>query len=112
LLPDVGPGVQFPVPRLPWRNANTATPPGAGGSATTRRQAFTFCPVPKPVADLRELRGLLKPDGQFVMFEQVWSESQSGHGRKRSESGFRLHRVENVYLDVVKIIEAVKADAT
>ena len=32
LLTDVGPNVQFPVPGLPWRNANTATPPGAGGS--------------------------------------------------------------------------------
>jgi DNA-binding beta-propeller fold protein YncE len=32
LLTDIGPNVQFPVPGLPWRNANTATPPGAGGS--------------------------------------------------------------------------------
>ena len=31
-LPDIGPNVQFPVGGLPWRNANTATPPGAGGS--------------------------------------------------------------------------------
>ena len=29
---DVGPSVQFPVGGLPWRNANQATPPGAGGS--------------------------------------------------------------------------------
>jgi len=32
LMPDIGPNVQFPVPGLPWRNANTTTPPGAGGS--------------------------------------------------------------------------------
>ena len=32
LLPDIGPNVQFPLAGLPWRNANTATPPGAGGS--------------------------------------------------------------------------------
>jgi hypothetical protein len=32
LLTDIGPNVQFPVPGLPWRNANSATPPGAGGS--------------------------------------------------------------------------------
>jgi hypothetical protein len=32
LLPDIGPSVQFPVAGLPWRNANIATPPGAGGS--------------------------------------------------------------------------------
>ena len=30
--PDVGPNVQFPVGGLPWRNANQAAPPGAGGS--------------------------------------------------------------------------------
>jgi hypothetical protein len=32
LFPEVGPNVQFPLAGLPWRNANTATPPGAGGS--------------------------------------------------------------------------------
>jgi sugar lactone lactonase YvrE len=32
LLTDVGPNVQFPIPGLPWRNANTTSPPGAGGS--------------------------------------------------------------------------------
>lgn len=32
LLPNVGPSVQFPVQGLPWRNANIASPPGAGGS--------------------------------------------------------------------------------
>ena len=29
LLTDVGPSVQFPIAGLPWRNANTASPPGA-----------------------------------------------------------------------------------
>ena len=32
LLTDIGPNVLFPVTGLPWRNANIATPPGAGGS--------------------------------------------------------------------------------
>jgi len=32
MYPEVGPSVQFPVPGVPWRNANTASPPGAGGS--------------------------------------------------------------------------------
>src|SRR2546422_6941670 len=31
-LTEIGPNVLFPVGGLPWRNANTATPPGAGGS--------------------------------------------------------------------------------
>ena len=29
LLPEIGPNVQFPLAGLPWRNANTASPPGA-----------------------------------------------------------------------------------
>jgi NHL repeat len=32
LHPEIGPNVQLPVPGVPWRNANTASPPGAGGS--------------------------------------------------------------------------------
>ena len=32
MYPEVGPSVQYPVNGLPWRNANTASPPGAGGS--------------------------------------------------------------------------------
>ena len=32
LLTDIGPNVQFPIGGLPWRNANNASPPGAGGS--------------------------------------------------------------------------------
>ncbi len=32
ILPGLGPGTSFPLAGLPWRNANTATPPGAGGT--------------------------------------------------------------------------------
>ena len=31
-FPEIGPNVIFPIAGLPWRNANTATPPGNGGS--------------------------------------------------------------------------------
>ena len=94
--------------------------------------AFTFCSVPKPVIGLRELRRVLKPDGQLIMIEHVRSAigplgifmdimtpltSRIGPSLNRDtvgnvqKAGFRLRRVENVYLDVVKIIEAVKGNA-
>lgn len=89
----------------------------------------TFCSVPRPVAGLRELYRVLKPDGQLLMFEHVRSgigplgilmdlmtpiTTQFGPALNRdtvgnvTRAGFRLRRVENVYLDVVKSIEAVK----
>ena len=97
-------------------------------SFDTVATAFTFCSVPKPVAGLRELRRVLKPDGQILMIEHVRSAigplgifmdfmtpltSRIGPSLNRDtvgnvqKAGFRLRRVENVYLDVVKIIEAV-----
>lgn len=91
--------------------------------------ACTFCSVPKPIQGLYELRRVLKPGGQILMFEHVRSAvgplailmdvmtplfSRFGPELNRDtvgnvqKAGFRLRRVENVYLDVVKIIEGVK----
>jgi ubiquinone/menaquinone biosynthesis C-methylase UbiE len=94
---------------------------------------FTFCSVPNPIAGLQELRRVLKSGGQILMLEHVRSTAIAPLGvmmdlmsqlTKRfgpelnrdtvgnvQKAGFRLRRVENVYLDVVKLIEAVKDPA-
>ena len=89
--------------------------------------ACTFCSVPRPIAGLRELHRVLKPDGQLLMFEHVRSKNgvlgilldlmtqlsrRFGPELNRDtvgnviKAGFRVRREENIYLDVVKTIEA------
>ncbi len=103
--------------------------PFADASFDTVVTVCTFCSVPRPVVGLRELHRVLKPGGQLLMFEHVRSKigpfgifldlmtplsRRVGPDLNRDtvgnvqKAGFRLRREENVYLDIVKIIEAVK----
>jgi len=103
--------------------------PFADASFDTVVTVCTFCSVPRPVVGLRELYRVLKPGGQLLMFEHVRSKigpfgifldlmtplsRRLGPDLNRDtvgnvqKAGFRLRREENVYLDIVKSIEAVK----
>jgi ubiquinone/menaquinone biosynthesis C-methylase UbiE len=89
----------------------------------------TFCSVPDPVLGLKELRRVMKPGGKLLMFEHVRSNifwmgpmmdlltkvtQKVGPDLNRRtkenvvRAGFKLTREVNVYLDMVKLFEAVK----
>jgi ubiquinone/menaquinone biosynthesis C-methylase UbiE len=101
----------------------------ADDSFDTALTVCTFCSVPHPVQGLKEIHRVLKPGGRLLMFEHVRSkigpfafflDLMTGLTRRFGPdlnrdtvgnvrlAGFRVHREENVYLDIVKIIEAVK----
>jgi ubiquinone/menaquinone biosynthesis C-methylase UbiE len=90
----------------------------------------TFCSVPDPVKGLRALHRVLTPGGRLFMFEHTGSRfypfrrmmdlmthltEQLGPSLNRDtvsnvrQAGFEITEVNNIFLDVVKTIKAVKA---
>jgi ubiquinone/menaquinone biosynthesis C-methylase UbiE len=105
----------------------------ADESFDTAVTACTFCSVPDPVRGLRELFRVLKPGGQLLMFEHMRSSNPMvglaldamtyvsrllGPDLNRDtvtnvrRAGFQIIREQNVYLDIVRAIEARKPHAS
>jgi ubiquinone/menaquinone biosynthesis C-methylase UbiE len=89
----------------------------------------SFCSVPDPVLGLEELRRVVKPGGKLLMFEHVrsnifwmgpmmdlmtYASRKVGPDLNRRtkeniiKAGFTLTREINIYLDMVKLFEAIK----
>jgi len=78
LLPDIGPNVQFPIAGLPWRNANTASPPGAGGSGQDAAKGMELwrgarAPFRELGVDARWHHSIIVVDGQGK-FTEDWTQ--------------------------------------
>jgi ubiquinone/menaquinone biosynthesis C-methylase UbiE len=103
--------------------------PFAPGSFDQVYTSCTFCSVPKPVEGLKALHRVLKPGGRLFMFEHTGSRfypfkpmmdmmtlltQRLGPAMNRTTvanvraAGFRITEVNNIFLDVVKTIKAVK----
>jgi phosphatidylethanolamine/phosphatidyl-N-methylethanolamine N-methyltransferase len=89
---------------------------------------FVFCSVPDPVLGLRETRRVLKPDGQLLLLEHMLSANRLLRLMMRAINpvvvrlmganinretlrnvervDFRVHQVESLMGDIVKLIEA------
>ena len=89
--------------------------------------ACTFCSVPDPIKGLVELRRVLKPEGTLNMFEHTGSfvfpfnvmlnfmnpavksigpEINRNTVANVKAAGFKIEKINHVFLDIVKTIEA------
>jgi phosphatidylethanolamine/phosphatidyl-N-methylethanolamine N-methyltransferase len=103
----------------------------AGASFDSVVTSCTFCSVPDPLRGLRELYRCLKPGGQLLMFEHMRSRigpiailqdlmspltRRFGPEMNREtvsnvlRAGFDLIRERNVYMDIVRAIEATRPE--
>jgi ubiquinone/menaquinone biosynthesis C-methylase UbiE len=99
------------------------------GSFDTVVSSCTMCSVPHPVFALKELHRVLRPGGRLLMFEHVRSRSWPmglaldvmtlwtrllGTAMNRDTvanvltAGFKIVRIESVYLDIILSIHALK----
>ena len=119
-----------PLPRTNLVRTDVEQLPFGDATFDTVVTSCTFCSVPDPVAGFRELRRVLKPGGALLMFEHVrpanlylglmmdlmnpvarrlGPEINRRTAANVCAAGFRLTREFNVFLDMVKLFEAVKA---
>jgi ubiquinone/menaquinone biosynthesis C-methylase UbiE len=115
--------------KIELRQMDVCALPFPDASFDTVAAVCTFCSVTRPVAGLREVHRVLKPGGRLLMFEHVRSrigplgvfldlmtplsrligpELNRDTVANVLRAGFVVTREENVYLDIVKIIEAVR----
>ena len=114
------------------READAQALPFPDGSFDTAVATFVFCSVPDPALGLKELRRVLVPGGQLLLLEHVLSRRPllrplmhvvnplvvrvvgANIDRETVENvrraGFADVRVENRWLDIVKLIDARAPD--
>lgn len=108
--------------------ADVQTLPFPDNSFDTAVATFLFCSVPDPILGLKELRRVLAPGGQLILLEHMLSHKpifeplmhlfnpvavrMTGANIDREtvenirRAGFSDLRVEDLWLDIVKLIEA------